>query len=470
MNNATRLNRRITQVAVGQQLPYRTVRVRLTLLYGGLFLISGAALMAITYALLVNAGFVFSLGSGGGTNPNTGPSAPVVVSGQPFGLPGPGARTHPSPQAMAHWRGVAQCMRRRGISGFPDPATSFPSNARGAFLGEVSDRDGALFAIPAAVVNASSFTPAAIACGFMDGNTVVQENNARTQTRQQLLIQSGIALAGMSLLSLALGWLVAGRVLQPLEDAYQAQRQFVANASHELRAPLTRQRALIEVALASPEANFTSLRTAHERALASEQHLEQLIDALLALARGQAGIERRERIDLAALTSQAMLARESQLGDLDLDVRQTLDPAPTAGDPRLIERLMANLIDNAIRHNVPGGHIEITTGARDRHAFVSISNSGPAVQPEQIQRLFEPFQRLGGARTQHNSGHGLGLSIVQAIANAHGAEVSAHPRPGGGLTIDVSFPPAVGGRSSSGATFAPAGVVKRRSPRASLGD
>jgi signal transduction histidine kinase len=466
MNTATRLNRRITRVAVGQRLPYRTVRVRLTLLYGGLFLVSGAALMAITYALLVNAGFVFSLQSGGGTNPDTGPSA-IAVTGTPLGLPGPGSTTHPSAQTMAHWRGVAHCMRQHGLAGFPDPTTSFPSRAKGAFIGQVSDRDGALLAIPAITMNSPAFTQAAIACGFIDGNTVVQENRARTQTRQQLLIQSGIALAGMSLLSLGLGWLMAGRVLQPLEDAYEAQRQFVANASHELRAPLTRQRALIEVALASPEASVASLHNAHERVLASEQTLEQLIDALLALARGQAGVERCERLDLSALTFQAMLARESQLGDLDLDVRLTLGPAPTAGDPRLVERLIANLIDNAIRHNTPGGEVEITTGTRDRHAFVSIANTGPTVSPEQIQRLFQPFQRLGGARTHHNSGHGLGLSIVQAIANAHGAELSAHPRPEGGLTIDVSFAPAVG--SNSGVTLATA-WAKRRSPRASLGE
>ena len=258
-----------------------------------------------------------------------------------------------------------------------------------------------------------------------------QDNRRRTQVRQELLIQSGIALAGMSLLSLGLGWLMAGRVLQPLEDSYQAQRQFVANASHELRAPLTRQRALIEVALANPEANVASLRPAHERVLASEQQLEQLIDGLLALTRGQAGLERRERLDLATLTSQALLARESELAGLDLDVRATLATAPTAGDPRLLERLIANLIDNAIRHNIPGGHVEITTGTRDRHAFVSITNTGPTIPPEQIQRLFQPFQRLGGARTRHNGGHGLGLSIVQAIANAHGAELSARARPRG---------------------------------------
>ena len=275
-----------------------------------------------------------------------------------------------------------------------------------------------------------------------------QDTHRRTQVRQELLIQSGIALAGMSLLSLGLGWLMAGRVLQPLEDSYQAQRQFVANASHELRAPLTRQRALIEVALANPDANVASLRSTYERVLASEQQLEQLIDGLLSLARGQAGLERSEHVDLAAVASQALLARASELAGLDLDVRATLATAPTAADPRLLERLIANLIDNAIRHNTLGGRVEITTGTRDRHAFVSIANTGPTIPPEQIQRLFRPFQRLGAGRTQHNRGHGLGLSIVQAIANAHHAELSAHAQPEGGLTIEISFPPATGTSSS----------------------
>ena len=461
MNVAVSLNRRITRLAVGRHLPYRTVRIRLTLLYGALFLVSGAALMAISYALLVNAGFVFSLQNGS----TAGSQQPgLVVAPWPGGLPVPGEKTHPSAQTLTHWRAVAQCMREHGISGFPNPASSFQ---RG-FLGVVSDRDGAILSIPDTIDEGSpAFTHAATTCGFLDGNELAQASHRRTQTRQQLLIQSGIALAGMSLLSLGLGWLMAGRVLQPLEDAYQAQRQFVANASHELRAPLTRQRALIEVALASPEADFASLRRAHERVLASEQHLEQLIDALLALSRGQAGLERREQLDLAALTSEAMRAHESELADLDLHVRATLDPAPTPGDPRLLERMIANLIDNAIRHNTPGGHVEITTGTRDRQAFVSIANSGPKVGPEEVQRLFEPFERLGGARTRHDNGHGLGLAIVQAIADAHGAEVTAQARPEGGLAIEVSFPAAIG----AGSALRLGAVRSRRgAPRTSLQD
>jgi signal transduction histidine kinase len=453
MSIPARLNHRITQMAVGRHLPHRTVRVRLTLLYGGLFLVSGAALMAISYALLVNAGFVFTLQNGTSTEPVTGRPLSLARTGSPPGLPGPGATTHPSAKTMAPWRTVAQCMRQHGVSRFPDPTTSVPAMAHHPYV-EVSDRDGAIFAIPAAInMQATAIMQTAIACGFMDAyerELIAQDNGRRTQTRQELLIQSGIALAGMSLLSLGLGWLMAGRVLQPLEDSYHAQRQFVANASHELRAPLTRLRALSEVALASSQADFASLRRAHERVLASEQHLEQLIDALLALTRGQAGLERREHLDLAAITSHALFAHESQLAGLDLDVRATIDPAPTAGDPRLIERLIANLIDNAIRHNSTGGHIEITTGTRDRHAVLTITNTGPTVPPEEIHRLFQPFQRLGGARTQHNNGHGLGLSIVQAIANAHHAELITRAPPQGGLTIEISFPPAT--RASSTVT------------------
>ena len=295
MSVAARLNRRITQLAVGRHLPHRTVRIRLTLLYGGLFLLSGAALMAITYALLVNAGFIFTLQNGTSAQPLTAPPA-LARKGPPPGFPGPGTTTHPSAQTMAHWRAVARCMRRHGVSGFPDPTTSVPSNPAGKY-GMIADRDGAILAIPATInTDSTAFMQATTTCGFMPDYTKLsaQDNRRRTQTREQLLIQSGIALAGMSLLSLGLGWLMAGRVLQPLEDSYQAQRQFVANASHELRAPLTRLRALSEVALASPEANLASLRRAHERVLASEQHLEQLIDGLLALTRGQAGLERRE--------------------------------------------------------------------------------------------------------------------------------------------------------------------------------
>jgi signal transduction histidine kinase len=397
MSYGDRLNRRLTQAAVGQHLPRRTVRVRLTLLYGALFLLSGAALLAITYALFVNAtGFVVTGPNGWSTE---------LVNGHPVGL----SRSMPAAVAALHGR-------------YPKLTAS---------------QIAAMLQSTSREVNFAA----------EQGLLTAEGHRQQGHVLRYLAIESGIALAGMSLLSLVLGWLMAGRVLQPLQDSYEAQRQFVANASHELRTPLTRQRALIQVALADPQASFSSLHAAHERVLASEQQLEQMIDALLALTRGQAGLERREHLDLATIASHALLA-QSEAADRDLDVRATLATAPATGDPRLLERLIANLIDNAIRHNTPGGHVDISTGTRDRHAFLAITNTGPAVPPEQIQRLFQPFQRLGATRAQYDSGYGLGLSIVQAIAAAHRADLIARARPQGGLTIEVSFQPSSGANST----------------------
>jgi signal transduction histidine kinase len=437
--------------------------MRLTLLYGGLFLLSGAALMAIAYALLVNAGFIFTL-----RNTPTGASTqPGLVSTPwPGGLPIPGAKTHPSARTLTHWRAVAQCMRQHRVAAFPDPTTAMPR--AGSLKGEISDHDGAIFAIPTTInTQSAAYTQAAGRCGLIDAyqkKLYAENTQRRTGVRQQLLIQSAIALAAMSLLSLGLGWILAGRVLGPLEDSYRAQRQFVANASHELRAPLTRLRAISEVALASPDASDASLRAAHERVIASEENLEQLIDGLLTLTRGQAGLERRERVELATLTIQAIAAHHSRLTDRDLDLRTTLDTATTLGDPRLLERLISNLIDNAIRHNVPSGRLAITTGTHDKRPALSITNTGPPIPPDRLERLFEPFQRLA-QRTGHNNGQGLGLSIVRAIATAHDATLQASPAPGGGLAIEVAFPSASGPGSKMAPTAPPTQLTASRRPR-----
>jgi signal transduction histidine kinase len=447
MSIAARLNRRITQLAVGRHLAHRTVRIRLTLLYSGLFLLSSVALVAITYALFQQATEY--------TKPHLPniPHAPAIQQVQlpqlPRFLPQLAQDQH---QLARDQHQLAQVdLLPLGQAG-PGLAYSVPLLARDQhqLARDQLQLAQAVHRLAGAV------------------HQVAQAGSVQAAQRaadsHQLLVNSGIALAIMAVLALLAGWLVSGRVLQPLEDSYRAQRQFVANASHELRAPLTRQRALIEVALTSSEANFASLRKAHERVLASEQHLEQLIDALLALTRGQAGLERRERSDLAVLATRALQAQRPDVERYSVDVHATLDPATTTGDPRLLERLITNLIDNAIRHNTPGGHVQITTGTRDRNPFVSITNTGQTVPPEQIQRLFQPFQRLVDTRTRHYNGHGLGLSIVQAIANAHRAELTARARPEGGLTIEISFPPATG----AGPRVTLAALNKRRTPPASL--
>jgi signal transduction histidine kinase len=161
---------------------------------------------------------------------------------------------------------------------------------------------------------------------------------------------------------------------------------------------------------------------------------------LLTLARSDAGLDRREPFDLAEVTDRVLLAREADAIRRCIDLPTALDAAPTGGDPQLAERLVTNLVDNALRHNVTSGRVEVATGIHAGRAVLSVTNTGPVVPASEVGRLFQPFQRLGSGRTRHDEGLGLGLSIVQAIATAHDATVSADPRPGGGLRVTVAFP------------------------------
>jgi signal transduction histidine kinase len=227
-------------------------------------------------------------------------------------------------------------------------------------------------------------------------------------------------------------------LLGRLEAALDAQKRFVANAAHELRTPLTLERALLEETLTDRRPTVEAFRATFERILTISDQQGRLLESLLTLATSERGLESRVPVDLAALTEQVLAARpEASAGDPRLDPR--IAPAATAGDPALVERLVANLVDNAMRYNVPGGSVEVATGSRDGQAMISVSNTGPVVPPEQVARLLEPFQRLD--RTARADGHhGLGLSIAHAIALAHGGTLSALPRPGGGLVVQAAFP------------------------------
>jgi signal transduction histidine kinase len=378
--------------ATGSERPVRwTVRLRLTLAYGVLFLLSGVALLAVTFALYRTHSGTFLL------DRHVTPGTTAVV---------------PDPQAVQE-----QMTRMR------------------------------------------------------------EEAEAqRAAVQHELLVQSGVALALMSTVSVALGWLMAGRALRPvrtmterarrlsernlherlavrgpddelkelgdtfdgllsrLDAAFGAQQRFVANASHELRTPLTLQRALIEVALADPAADAGSLRRVCERVLAAGEQQEHLIEALLTLARSQRGVERRTPVDLARLAAGAL--PEPGAGRPRVDA--ALAPALAAADPRLVERLIANLVGNALRHNVPGGWVHVATATEAGRPVLRVVNSGPVIPPERIGALFQPFQRHE-SRTGSPEGHGLGLSIVAAVAAAHGAHLTARPGPQGGLDISVGF-------------------------------
>ncbi|WP_433351121.1 sensor histidine kinase [Microtetraspora malaysiensis] len=380
--------------------------MRLTLLYSGLFLISGAALLAVTYVLVRNA-----------------------VDGPP----------------------PIKAMDFNSIPG-PPPSSQDPTLQ--------PDSGASLHVLMAKTKEAAKLQKAAV--------------------MRELLIQSGIALAVMSGISIVLGWIVAGRILSRmrtittaarnisatnlhqrlaldgaddelkelgdtfdellgrLEASFQAQRRFVANASHELRTPLTRQRALGQVAVSDPDATVESLRTAHERILAAGTQQEQLIEALLTLTRGHAGIDVHTPFDLAQLTQEIITARKAEADYRTVTIQPSISEALAAGHRPLAERLVVNLLDNAIRHNIPHGWVKITTRTVDSHAVLTVANTGPVVPPDAIEQLYQPFQRLGTART--GEGFGLGLSIVQAVATAHDATITTSARPEGGLTITVTFP------------------------------
>ena len=304
---------------------------------------------------------------------------------------------------------------------------------------------------------------------------------AKAADLHQLLVVSGIAMGVVVALSVGLGWLVAGRVLRPirtistsvrrisednlharldatgpddelkelsdtfdqllqrLETAFQAQRQFAANASHELRTPLTLERTLLEVALADPDCTLESLRVTCRRVLAAEAQQERLIASLLTLARSQSGLTSRSPLDLREVAQGVVSSRTSQLADAGLTIGCDLNPAPILGDDRLIEHLAANLLDNAIRYNVPAGFITLATGTADGRSFLTVLNSGPHIAAEQVTRLQRPFERLGPDRTDTDGGTGLGLSIVASIARAHAADLSLEPRADGGLDVTVTF-------------------------------
>jgi len=214
----------------------------------------------------------------------------------------------------------------------------------------------------------------------------------------------------------------------------------VANASHELRTPLAAERTLLQVALADPEARAETLRETCQQVLVLGDQQERLIEALLTLASSERGVEEWEPFDLAEVTAKVVADRSPQAAEQGIHVQTAFTTAPATGDPNLVESLVANLVDNALRHNVPGGRVEVWTTMAAGRASIRIRNTGPVVPQYELDRLFQPFQQLGHERIRHGDGYGLGLAIARAIAIAHKAALTATARSQGGLDIEVSFP------------------------------
>ena len=383
-----------------------SARSRLTLLYTSLFAVCGAVLVVATYVLVSH-------------NLKT-------------------TTTRTTPQEAE--RPIQQCVTQQ--------------TAKGAQAGDAKAKCAALYA------------------NGVKAGAAAQ----RSTTLEHLLLYSLLTLAGVTVLAAIVGWVVAGRILRPihqltaaartasernlsqrlalqgprdelreladtfddmlarLDRAFTSQRQFIANASHELRTPLTVMRTTIDVVLAKPDPTPDELVSMSTDVRNAVDHAEQLIDALLTLARNQRPSSTRDPLDLATIAEDALDTRTPQ----DVTTLSTLDQAPVSGDGVLLERLIANLLDNAEQYNVPGGTVSISTTTDDGASLVRVVNTGCVVPPDQVERLFLPFTRLDD-RTRHN-GFGLGLALVSSIATLHGGIVAAAAVPTGGLDITVRLP------------------------------
>lgn len=309
-------------------------------------------------------------------------------------------------------------------------------------------------------------------------------NEERASALSAVLTQSLIALGFTSAGAMVLGWAMAGRVLRPirhitaharlasentlgeriglrgppdeiqelgetidamlarLESAFAAQRAFAAQASHELRTPLAVMRAESEVALAAPDVTPREQDLAAAILQAADQS-ERLVAGLLALSRSESTLRDNAKVDLAELAGDVVGEQVSTANAYGVSLDLSLEAAIVLGDRMLLERLIGNLVENAIRYNLVGGWVQVSVFSRDSHAVLQVANSGPVLRPEAVSALFEPFQRGKHPASRRIGGFGLGLAIVRSVAYGHGGAVDATPRPDGGLVVTVQLPAAM---------------------------
>ena len=397
-----RLTRELVERFERTSMPARSVRLRLTALYGSLFLLCGAGLLAITYLLVRHT-------------------------------------THHLPRGS---------LRR--------------------FLSAGGQRSVRL---PAGAPDLGRFTVA-----------LAYQNRVDLH---QLLIESGIALAVMAAISVALGWVVAGRVLSPLrtitartrrlseqslherlalagprdelreladtidellarlDAAFEAQRRFVANASHELRTPLAMMRTRLDVAIAKPDGVPAQTRALDAGLRKDLDRAETLLESFLMLARAQRGMfADRITVSLDRLVTDALATRHAQIAAHQLELRTALAPVSVAGSDTLLARMVENVIENSVRHSDRHSFIDVSCDRHGETARLIVENGGAALDEQSVAQLAQPFRRLGAERTGSQNGYGLGLSIVAAVADAHGGALELRPRPQGGLRVQITLPAA----------------------------
>ena len=388
---AVKISGTLNQTIVGVLRPEPTVRWRLTLLYSVLFLICGAALLAITYYLFAN--FAISppkpqLGSGGQAAFST--SVKVAT-------------------ALAHQRSIG-LHRLKVWSGIALAIMALVSCVLGWFV--------------AGRVLAPLRTITATAERISDTN--LHERLAMSGPRDELRLLAD----------------TIDRLLGRLEAAFDAQRRFVANASHELRTPLAMMRTTLDVAIGKPGGVPTQTGELDAELRVDLNHAEQLLESFLTLAGAQNGqLDEHRQIALEPIISAALMARAEQIAAKRLTVETRLADVHVAGSATLLGRMIENVIENGVRHNQPGGSIELTLAPLNgQRARVIIDSSGPMLDQDAVAQLAEPFKRLSQERTGSQNGHGLGLSIVAAVAAAHDGSLDLYARAEGGLRVQITLP------------------------------
>jgi signal transduction histidine kinase len=392
-------------VAVRRLWP-RRVRTRLAVFYAVLFLLAGVVLLALTYTLA--AALVL---------PGTG--SPKVLTPQERALLG---LCKPLPTSPAL---LAKCNHLIDIVGAGPKA-----------------RGDALSALRiASAIGLGVLAIAAAGLGWLASGRALRPVRSITEAARQaseLRLGQRLALTGPDdeFKQLADTFDV---MLERLDAAFTSQKRFVANAAHELRTPLTVMRTAIEVTLSKPTRTPDQLEAMAARVKQSVDQAEATVEALLTLATSELGATAADPIDLAVAAEDALDAVHTAIDQRNITVDAALEPAVARGDRVLLERMIANLVDNAVRHNTPDGWIGIRTARQAGSPVFEIANTGPSVPSEQIPSLFEPFARAK-QRLNSSDGVGLGLSIAHAIARAHDATITARPRPGGGLELTVTIP------------------------------
>jgi len=399
-----------------------SIRTRLALVYGGVFFGMGLLLMAISYAIVDHS-----------LSPavTTGTAVRYIANAVP-----PGAL--PEPPVPGGFPKPIQVVVNGSPGGAPDAGLVVPlqgllTDVRAQALHDILWRWAAVVALMAV---------AAAAFGWLLSGRMLKPLRDITGAARRLSVANlheRIALAGPRDELKQLADTFDG-MLGRLDGAFASQRRFVANASHELRTPLAIMRAQVDVALADPEVTLGELLAASRVVRDAVDRCERLLDGLLVLARSDRGLDAAEPVDLAESAARALDLVSAAAAERGIELRSTLGTAPVRGDPALLDRLVANLVENAVAYNGPPGWVEVVTANGGPTASVRVVNSGPPVPPDRVPVIFEPFQRLSRERTGSGRGAGLGLSIVRSVARAHGGDVCAHARAEGGLAVEVELP------------------------------